>query len=77
MFVQPAVDALTGMISHLIFIVIAWKALESFNIQGVFKKDRELESKLLFILLSIVIGTTVSNFFLDFIRWSGQLSYLM
>nr|WP_289039179.1 DUF1146 family protein [uncultured Allobacillus sp.] len=77
MFVQPTVDALTGMISHIIFIILAWKALESVNIQSIFKKNREVESKLLFILLSIVIGTTVSNFFLDFIRWSGQLSYLM
>ncbi len=76
MFIEPTVQAITGMISHLIFIVLAWKALEAVNIQSIFKKNREMESKILFIFLSIVIGTTVSNFFLDFIRWSGQLSYL-
>ncbi|WP_188207598.1 DUF1146 family protein [Alkalibacillus aidingensis] len=77
MYVDVAVDAMVGIASHIIFIILAWKALDSLNIQALFKKQRETESKILFILLSIALGTTVSNFFLDFINWSQQLTYLL
>ncbi|GAA0468611.1 DUF1146 family protein [Alkalibacillus silvisoli] len=77
MFIDNAVDALVGMASHIIFIILAWKALESINIQVLFKKNKETESKILLIFLTVALGTTVSNFFLDFINWSQQLSYFL
>ncbi|GEN44262.1 MULTISPECIES: DUF1146 family protein [Alkalibacillus] len=77
MFIDNAVDALIGMASHIIFIILAWKALESINIQALFKKNKETESKILLIFLTVALGTTVSNFFLDFINWSQQLSYFL
>ncbi|NIK11846.1 DUF1146 family protein [Alkalibacillus almallahensis] len=74
---EQGIDALIGITSHIIFIILAWKALEAINIQALFKKNKEIESKLLWILLSIALGTTVSNFFLDFINWSQRLPYLL
>ncbi|WP_370871848.1 DUF1146 family protein [Alkalibacillus salilacus] len=77
MLMEQGIDALIGITSHIIFIIFAWKALEAINIQALFKKNKEIESKLLWILLSIALGTTVSNFFLDFINWSQRLPYLL
>ncbi|WP_027965215.1 DUF1146 family protein [Halalkalibacillus halophilus] len=77
MFVDVAVDAMVGMTSHIIFIFLAWKALESVQIEKLFRKNKETESKILYILLSIALGTSASNFFLDFINWSQQITYLL
>ncbi|MET3684252.1 putative integral membrane protein (TIGR02327 family) [Alkalibacillus flavidus] len=77
MLMQQGVDALIGITSHIIFIILAWKGLDAINIQALFKKNKEIESKLLWILLSIALGVTVSNFFLDFVNWSQKLSYLL
>ncbi|MCY9120120.1 DUF1146 family protein, partial [Bacillus spizizenii] len=34
------------------------------------------QARLLMILLTIAIGTTVANFFLDYLNYSQQLPYL-
>ncbi|GEL77244.1 DUF1146 family protein [Tenuibacillus multivorans] len=76
MFSDLAIDSVIFMFSHIIFIIIAWKSLEAVHIEKIFKQNRVVESRIFFIMLSIVIGTTVSNFFIDFIRWSRQLQHL-
>ncbi|TFB19257.1 DUF1146 domain-containing protein [Filobacillus milosensis] len=77
MFTDIAIDSIVFMFSHIIFIIIAWKCLEAVKIEQIFKKNRVAESRILFIMLSIVIGTTVSNFVIDFIQWSRQLQHLL
>ncbi|PKR77756.1 hypothetical protein CEY16_07440 [Halalkalibacillus sediminis] len=77
MFVDVAVDAMVSIISHLIFIILAWKGLEALHFEKLIAKNKVVESRILYIMLSITIGTTVSNFFLDFINWSRQLTYLL
>ncbi|WP_347862200.1 DUF1146 family protein [Salimicrobium sp. PL1-032A] len=72
-FVQ---DALTSMTSHLIFIVITWYALQALNLDGLFRKGKVFEARILMIFLTIAIGATVSRFFLDFLSWSNSLIYL-
>jgi len=41
-----------------------------------FKKNRVFKIQLIYILLSIAIGSAVSNFFLQISSWSGKLPYL-
>ncbi|SIS41276.1 DUF1146 family protein [Salimicrobium flavidum] len=72
-FVQ---DALMSMTSHLVFIVITWYALQAVNLDGLFRKGKVFEARILVIFLTIAIGTTVSRFFLDFLSWSNSLIYL-
>ncbi|WP_102335465.1 DUF1146 family protein [Salimicrobium jeotgali] len=72
-FVQ---EALMSMTSHLIFIVISWYALQSLNLDGLFRKGKVFEARILVIFLTIAIGTAVSRFFLDFLSWSNSLTYL-
>jgi uncharacterized integral membrane protein (TIGR02327 family) len=66
-------QALISIVSHLIFIAIAWWALQSLNFEKLIRGNHVFQARILFVLLSIVIGSIVSNFFLDYLLWSQQL----
>ncbi|WP_112182189.1 MULTISPECIES: DUF1146 family protein [Paraliobacillus] len=68
--------ALISMLSHIIFIVITWQIMQALRLDPIFKKARTFEAKILIVFIAIVIGSTVSNFFLDFLKWSQQFVYL-
>ncbi|WP_371932594.1 DUF1146 family protein [Bacillus carboniphilus] len=65
--------SLISIISHLVFIAITWWALQALNLEYFIRKGRVVEARLLLILLTIVIASTVSNFFLDYLLWSQQI----
>ncbi len=69
-------EALLGILSHLFFIGITFYALQAFMAEKLFKKNRVFQIQLIYILLSIAIGSAVSNFFLQISNWSGKLPYL-
>ena len=69
-------EALMGILSHLFFIAISFYALQAFMLEKLFKKNKVFQIQLIYILLSIAIGSLVSNFFLQISGWSGQLQYL-
>ncbi|ARV46242.1 hypothetical protein BCV50_15185 [Bacillus subtilis] len=69
-------QAAIGIVVHLIFIAVTWWALQAVNIDPLIKKGKVVQARLLMILLTIAIGTTVSNFFLDYLNYSQQLPYL-
>ncbi|TGB01629.1 DUF1146 family protein [Halobacillus salinus] len=71
-----AQDALVSMTSHLIFIIITWRLIQAVNFDAFFRKQRVFEARLFIIFVTIALGTTVSNFFLDLISWSNSLIYL-
>ncbi|MBA2175282.1 DUF1146 domain-containing protein [Halobacillus locisalis] len=71
-----AEEALLSMTSHLIFIVITWRVVQSINFDAFFRKHRVFEARVFIIFVTIALGTTVSRFFLDFISWSNNLIYL-
>jgi len=73
---EIAIDALINICIHIIFIILAWKALEALNFEKLLKKNRIIESRVLYILLAITIGTVSSHFVIQFIYWSRQLIYL-
>lgn len=69
-------QAVISIIAHLLFIIITWWALQGINIEKLIKPGKSGHAKVLLILLTIAIGTTVSNFFLDYLFWSQQIQYL-
>jgi uncharacterized integral membrane protein (TIGR02327 family) len=69
-------QAVVSIISHLIFITITWYALQSLNYEKFIKANHVFQARLLFILLTIAIGSLVSNFFLDYLLWSRQLPFI-
>lgn len=69
--------ALISILSHLIFIAVAWWALQALRFDKLLRPNRVFQARLLYILLAIVIGSTVSNFFLNYLQWSQQLPLLL
>ncbi|WP_071393306.1 DUF1146 family protein [Bacillus tuaregi] len=70
-------QAILSIISHLVFIALAWWALMAINFEKFLRPNRVFQARLLYILLSIAIGSIVSNFFLDYLAWSQQLPLLL
>ncbi|GEN89565.1 DUF1146 family protein [Oceanobacillus sp. FSL W8-0428] len=68
--------ALISIFSHLMFIYLTWKVITAIRIETIFKKGRSAEARVFLLFITIVIGTGVSNFFLDILKWSGDLIYL-
>ncbi|MCZ0754007.1 DUF1146 family protein [Anoxybacillus sp. J5B_2022] len=69
-------QALLSIISHLVFIALTWWTLQGVHVEKLLKPNRVLQARVLYILLTIAIGSTVSNFFLDYLLWSKQLPFL-
>lgn len=68
--------AITGLLSHIIFIVITWQVMQSINFEPIIRKHRTTEARIFLLLIAIVIGTSVSRFFLDILQWSRDLLFL-
>jgi uncharacterized integral membrane protein (TIGR02327 family) len=68
--------AVTSMVSHLIFIYLTWRVLQTINFDPLIRKGRAAEAKILLVFITIAVGTAVSNFFLDILHWSQDLVYL-
>ncbi|MEK4228357.1 DUF1146 family protein [Solibacillus sp. FSL H8-0538] len=76
-YTQLGQQAIVGIASHIFFIGIAFYALQAFRLEQLFKKGKTFQIQLIYILLSITIGASVSNFFLSFSGWSKQLQYII
>ena len=70
------VNPLLAIGSQIFFIGISFFALQAILPQAIIRKNRVMQTQLLFILLSIAIGSTVSNFFLDISYWSERLPFM-
>lgn len=68
--------ALVSIISHIIFIYITWTAMQGINFEFFVRKDKIKEARILIVFIAIVIGSGVSHFVLDLIRWCQDLIYL-
>lgn len=66
---------LTVILSHLIFIIITFWALQSINYEKFLRKNHVVQARLLFAILAIVIGYFLSSFFIDFLAVFKQLSH--
>ncbi|MGG1679222.1 DUF1146 family protein [Neobacillus sp. NRS-1170] len=69
--------ALVSIISHLVFIALSWWALQAIRLEKLLRPNHVFQARLLYILLAIFIGSSVSNFFLDYLQWSQQLPLIL
>ena len=53
-------------IFYLFSLLISIWALDSININGIFKKNRYYQARLLYILVALGLSYLVVNFFMDF-----------
>lgn len=68
--------ALLSIMSHLFFIGITFIALQSLHFDKLLRSNRVFQARILYIFLTIAIGSIVSNFFLDYFDWAKQIQYL-
>lgn len=68
--------ALISIISHILFIYITWTAMQGINFDVLVRNGKVTEARIVIIFVAIIIGSGVSNFVLDIIRWSQELGYL-
>ncbi|QFF97944.1 DUF1146 domain-containing protein [Psychrobacillus glaciei] len=69
-------QAIIAILANVFFIGISFYALQAIMIEKVIKKNRVFQAQLFYILASILLGSTVANFFLNLTAWSNQLQYL-
>lgn len=69
-------QALISIISHIFFTGVSFYALRALMIEKWIRNHHVLQAQILYIFLSIAIGTMVSTFFLNISAWSRQLPYL-
>ncbi|MDA9470863.1 DUF1146 family protein [Enterococcus sp. 5H] len=67
------VDAVVRIICHMMFIYVSFWAMQSIRIDQFFKVHRTSQVRLLIVFFSIVIGYTVSSFFLEFLALCRNL----
>jgi len=70
------IQSLLTLISHIFFVSMAFWSLQSLRTDTWIKKHHISQARLLYIFLSIAIGYTVSNFFIEFINSSQNLLHL-
>ncbi|UXR50801.1 DUF1146 family protein [Staphylococcus simulans] len=68
--------AIAHLIMHVLFICVAYWALNAIRLDQFFKKGYPVQVQVLIIFLAILIGTGVSNFIIDLLQFSTQLKYL-
>ncbi|PLT31716.1 DUF1146 family protein [Peribacillus deserti] len=70
-------QALLGITVHLFCFALTWWALQALNFDKMLRSNRVLQARVLYILLTIAIGSAVAGFLLNYLFWSNQLPYLM
>ncbi|SFB04050.1 MULTISPECIES: DUF1146 family protein [unclassified Bacillus (in: firmicutes)] len=70
-------QALVSIVVHIAFIALSWWAIQAFNFEKLLRKNHVVQARVLYILLAIVLGSTVSNFFLNYLLWSQQLPLIL
>ena len=76
MLVGVGQQAIMTLCSHLFFITVTWWALQGFQLEKLIKKNKVIQARLLMVLLTIAVGSAVSNFFLDYLFWSQRIPAL-
>ncbi len=67
---------LINIILSLVFIALSWWAIQSFRFDLFFKDIKSPQTKILQIMLSIALGHSVAQFFMDYLGWSIMLKQL-
>ncbi|MBY6271879.1 MAG: hypothetical protein C6P37_07480 [Caldibacillus debilis] len=76
MFNNFGAMAILQIVANLVFIGLAWWALQALNYEKFLRKNRTIQARLLFIFLAIIIGSLTAQFFLDYLSWSQQIPYI-
>lgn len=73
---QLGAQAAVAVVAYVFFIGVTFYALQAFRMEQLFKKGKVFQIQLVYILLSIAIGSTVADFILSLSSYSQQLPYI-
>jgi uncharacterized integral membrane protein (TIGR02327 family) len=68
--------ALLNMVLTIVLIVISWWALQSVKFDIFLRNVNGGQAKLLHVLLAVVIGHGVAQFFIAYMSWTNFLPYI-
>lgn len=69
-------EAVLAIIVHLLFIILTWWALTAIKWESIMKKGHIAQIRLFMVLLTITISSAVSSFFLDYLQYAKNITYL-
>ncbi|MFC7371504.1 DUF1146 family protein [Fictibacillus iocasae] len=69
-------SALLHIIVNILFLIIAWWAMQSFHIDKFIRKGKVMQARVLFILLTVALASLASDFFLQYLNYSTNLQFL-
>ncbi|MFB7138254.1 DUF1146 family protein [Gottfriedia sp. NPDC056225] len=70
-------EAALAIIVHLLFIILTWWAITAIKWESIMKKGHVAQIRLFMVLLTITISSAVSSFFLDYLQYAKNISYLL
>jgi uncharacterized integral membrane protein (TIGR02327 family) len=70
-------EAILAIIVHLLFIILTWWALTAIKWESIMKKGHVAQIRLFMVLLTITISSAVSSFFLDYLQYAKNITYLL
>ena len=70
-------QSIINLVSHIFFVLIAFWAMQALKTDVLIKKYHIPQARTLYILVSIALGYTASNFFIDFILSIQNLFFLI
>jgi uncharacterized integral membrane protein (TIGR02327 family) len=70
-------EALLAIIVNLIFIILTWWALTAIKWESIMKKGHVPQIRLFMVLLTITISSSVSSFFLNYLQYAKDLTFLL
>lgn len=67
-------QAIIAILVHCTCIAITWWALQAIDLTKIMKKNKVAQIQAIYIILTIVIGSTLGNFFLTYYQYSQNIS---
>ncbi|SFC25743.1 conserved hypothetical integral membrane protein [Alkalibacterium subtropicum] len=70
-------QSLIDLVSHVFFVLVVFWAMQALKTDVLIKKHHIPQARILYIVISIAVGYSVSNFFIDFVLSIQNLFFLL
>jgi uncharacterized integral membrane protein (TIGR02327 family) len=68
-------QAMIAIIVHLVFIILTWWAISAIKWETIMKQGKVAQIRLFMVLLTLTISSAVSNFFLNYLQYTSNLTF--
>ncbi|SMO67096.1 DUF1146 family protein [Melghirimyces algeriensis] len=71
-----AVTALVNILLSLVSIALSWWVLQNIRLDLFLRDPKSIQAKVLYVLLSIILGHGLATFLIDYMGWSRMVGSL-